>query len=224
MKARYPWAPSASAARRMSPGIAFQSTIGTQFNFVPYRGGAPAMQDLVGGQIDLMLVQAADAVAHVRAGRIKGYAVTAKTRMAAMPDLPSVDEAGLPGLHIAVWHGLWVPKGMPKDVIEELNAAVVDALADPSRAHAARRSRAGDFPARPADAGGARRAAIRLRSRSGGRLSERRGSRRSAGFLRPDLLRFGPKADMQIAAWRCCFRRRAGADFVGHALTSHARS
>ena len=111
-------------------GVYFQALTGTHFQFVPYRGAAPAMQDLVAGQIDMMIDQAANSLPQVRAGSIKAYAVTAKTRLTAAPDIPTVDEAGVPGLHISTWHALWMPKGTSKDIIARLNAAVVDALAD----------------------------------------------------------------------------------------------
>jgi tripartite-type tricarboxylate transporter receptor subunit TctC len=111
-------------------GILFQKETGTRFQFVPYRGGGPAMQDLVAGQIDMLIVQAAVALPQVRAGAIKAYAATAKSRFAAAPHIPTVDEAGLPGLHISGWFGLYAPKGTPKTIIDKLNAAVVEALAD----------------------------------------------------------------------------------------------
>jgi tripartite-type tricarboxylate transporter receptor subunit TctC len=111
-------------------GVYFQNITGTQFQFVPYRGAGPAMQDLVAGQIDIMIDQAANSLPQVRAGTIKAYAVTEKTRLAAAPDIPTVDEAGVPGLHISIWHALWMPKGTPKDIMAKLNAAVMDALAD----------------------------------------------------------------------------------------------
>jgi tripartite-type tricarboxylate transporter receptor subunit TctC len=111
-------------------GIYFQNLTATNFQFVPYRGTAPAIQDLMAGHIDLMFDQAANSLPHVRGGKIRAYAVTAKTRLAAAPEIPTVDEAGLPGFHIAVWHAFWVPKGTPKDVIAKLNAAVVEALTD----------------------------------------------------------------------------------------------
>src|SRR5258707_10656821 len=88
------------------------------------------MQDLVAGQIDIMVDQAANSLPQVRAGSIKAFAVTEKTRLAAAPDIPTVDEAGVPGLHISIWHALWMPKGTPKDIIAKLNAAVMEALAD----------------------------------------------------------------------------------------------
>jgi tripartite-type tricarboxylate transporter receptor subunit TctC len=113
-------------------GVLFQKQTDTRFAFVPYRGGGPAMQDLVAGQIDMMIIQAAVALPQVRGGAIKAYAVTARSRFAAAPDVPTVDEAGLPGLHISGWFALFAPKGTPRPVIDRLNAAVVDALADPA--------------------------------------------------------------------------------------------
>jgi tripartite-type tricarboxylate transporter receptor subunit TctC len=111
-------------------GIFFQKETGTRFQHVPYRGAGPAMQDLLAGQIDLMIDQVPNSLPHARAGKIRAYAVTAKTRVALGPDIPTADEAGLPGFHISVWHALWAPKGTPQDAIAKLNASVVDALAD----------------------------------------------------------------------------------------------
>jgi tripartite-type tricarboxylate transporter receptor subunit TctC len=103
----------------------------THFPFVPYRGAAPAMRDLVAGQIDFMFDQASNVMPQLQGGTIKAFAVTAKTRLPSAPGVPTVDEAGLPGLYISVWHGLWAPKGTPPDVIAKLNGAVVTALGDP---------------------------------------------------------------------------------------------
>jgi tripartite-type tricarboxylate transporter receptor subunit TctC len=111
-------------------GVYFQNETGTRFAFVPYRGSAPGMQDLLGGQIDMMIDLAASSAPQVRAGNIKAYAVTAKNRLAATPNVPTSDEAGLPGFHITLWNALWAPKGTPKEVVAKLNAAVVEALAD----------------------------------------------------------------------------------------------
>ena len=111
-------------------GIYFQNEVGAKLAFIPYKGTGPAMQDLIGGQIDMMVDQLSNSLPQVRGGKIKGYAITAKERSPAAPEIPTVDEAGLPGLHIAIWYGLWAPKGTPKDVIARLNAAVVAALAD----------------------------------------------------------------------------------------------
>jgi tripartite-type tricarboxylate transporter receptor subunit TctC len=113
-------------------GILFQQQTGTHFQLVPCRGASPAIQDLVGGQIDTMITGPSISMSLVRDGKIRAYAVTAKSRIAAAPDIPTTDEAGLPGFYIAVWHGLWVPKGTPKDIVTKLNAAVRDTLADPA--------------------------------------------------------------------------------------------
>ena len=113
-------------------GILFQNTTGTNIQIVPYRGAAPRMQDMLSGQIHLAFDQAANSLPQVRGGNLQTYAVTSKTRLAVAPDIPTVDEAGLPGFYISVWHGLWSSKGTPKDVVRRLNAAVVDALADPT--------------------------------------------------------------------------------------------
>jgi tripartite-type tricarboxylate transporter receptor subunit TctC len=112
-------------------GVLFQKASGTQIQYVPYRGSAPAMQDLLSGQIDMMIDMAASAGGQVRAGTVKAYAVTARKRSAAAPDVPTADEAGLPGYYVTSWHALWAPKGTPAPVIAALNAAVVAALADP---------------------------------------------------------------------------------------------
>jgi len=113
-------------------GAFFQNVTGTRFQFVPYRGSGPAMNDLLAGQIDMMIESPVTSLPQVRAGRIKAYAVKAKSRLASAPDIPTVDEAGLPGFYFSYCGGLWAPKGTPKDVISKLNAAVVDALADPN--------------------------------------------------------------------------------------------
>ena len=110
--------------------IFFQKRTGTSFQLVPYRGGAPLIQDLVAGQIDLTFGQAANYLSHVRGGRLKAYAVLAKKRWWAAPDVPTMEEAGVPGFYMSFWHGLWVPKGTPKDIVARLNAAVQDALGD----------------------------------------------------------------------------------------------
>ena len=111
--------------------IYFQQFTGTNFTFVPYRGTGPAMLDLIAGHLDIMCDQSSNSLPQVRAGQVKAYAVTAAKRLAAAPDIPTVDEAGLPGFYISVWHGLWVPHGTPPEVIARLAAAVREALADP---------------------------------------------------------------------------------------------
>jgi tripartite-type tricarboxylate transporter receptor subunit TctC len=111
--------------------LSFQKMTGTRFQFVPYRGDGPAVQDLVAGQIDMMIEPSSNFVAQVAAKTVDALAVTAKTRHPGMPDVPTVDEAGLPGFYVSIWFGLWAPKDTPKDIIAKLNAATVAALADP---------------------------------------------------------------------------------------------
>jgi len=111
-------------------GVFFQRLTGTRFQFVPYRG--TAMPDLVAGQIDLMIDQASNALTQVRSGNIKAYAVATKNRMTVAPEIPTADEAGLPGFHISNWYGLFAPKGTPKLIIDRLNSAAVQALAEPA--------------------------------------------------------------------------------------------
>jgi tripartite-type tricarboxylate transporter receptor subunit TctC len=113
-------------------GIFFQNATRTRFQFVPYRGAAPAMQDLVAGQIDLMFDQISSSLSYVRSGTVRAYAVTSSARATSAPEIPTVDETGLPGFHVAVWHALWAPKRTPKDIIDKLNTATTDALADPA--------------------------------------------------------------------------------------------
>jgi tripartite-type tricarboxylate transporter receptor subunit TctC len=113
-------------------GVLLQNTTGTRFQFLHYRGAGPAMQDLVAGVFDIMIEPPTASVPQVNAGTIKAYAVGASRRLAIAPDIPTVDEAGLPGLYMSNWYALFAPKGTPKIVIDKLNAAVVDALADPA--------------------------------------------------------------------------------------------
>ena len=111
-------------------GVFFQNLTETGFTFVPYRGAGPALNDLMAGQIDIMFDQATNSLPQVRGGTVKAYAVTSRTRLASAPEIPTVDEAGVPGLYIAYWHAIWAPKNTPADVISVLNAAVRVALAD----------------------------------------------------------------------------------------------
>jgi tripartite-type tricarboxylate transporter receptor subunit TctC len=108
----------------------FQKETGTQFALVPYRGAAPALQDLRADQIDLFLETPLQ-LPLIRDGSIKADAVTAKNRLVSAPDIPTVDEAGLPGFYVSFWKGLWAPKRTPQTIIAKLNAAVVEALSDP---------------------------------------------------------------------------------------------
>jgi tripartite-type tricarboxylate transporter receptor subunit TctC len=113
-------------------GFLFQKATGTSFQFVPYRGLAPAMQDLIGGRTDMMIDMPSNSLPYIRSGAIKAFAVMDKQRLASAPDIPTVDEAGLPGFYATIWYALWAPKGTPTDIITKLNAAVRKALADPT--------------------------------------------------------------------------------------------
>jgi tripartite-type tricarboxylate transporter receptor subunit TctC len=113
-------------------GISFQKVTGTSFQFVPYRGDGPAVQDLMAGQIDLMIEPFSNFTAQVQAGTIRALAVPAKSRMASLPDVPTTDEAGLPGFYASIWFGMWAPKDTPPDIVAKLNAVTVEALADPA--------------------------------------------------------------------------------------------
>jgi tripartite-type tricarboxylate transporter receptor subunit TctC len=110
--------------------VYFQNLTGTKPQIVHYRGAAPAMQDMLAGQIELNFDQAANSLPQVRAGKVRAYGVTSKTRLLAAPDIPTLEEAGLP-FYMAVWHGIWAPKGTPPAIIAKINAAIVEALADP---------------------------------------------------------------------------------------------
>jgi len=116
-------------------GLLLQEETSTRFGLVAYRGAAPQTQDLVAGQIDMGIANPATALPHVQVGSIKAFAVTAKNRLAVAPDIPSVDEAGLPGLYFSLWAGLFAPKGTPRDIIDKLNSAAVDTLSDPNMRH-----------------------------------------------------------------------------------------
>ncbi len=113
-------------------GLYFENITGIKLQYVPYRGTAPALNDLVAGQIDLIIDQTSNSIGQVRAGNIRAYAVTDDKRVESAADIPTVDEAGLPGFHMTLWSGLWVPKDTPKEIVAKLNAATVDALNDPA--------------------------------------------------------------------------------------------
>jgi tripartite-type tricarboxylate transporter receptor subunit TctC len=113
-------------------GLYFEKVTGIKLQYVPYRGTAPAMTDLVAGQIDMIVDQLSNSISQVRAETIRAYAVTDDKRVESASDIPTTDEAGLPGFHMTLWSGLWVPKGTPKAIIAKLNAAAVDALNDPA--------------------------------------------------------------------------------------------
>ncbi len=111
-------------------GMLFMSAIGTQVTTVPYKGTAPAMNDLLGGQVDFMCDQTTNTTAQIKAGKIKVYAVTTSTRVPSLPDVPTTKEAGLPKVEVAVWHGLYAPKGTPKPIVDRLSKALQAALKD----------------------------------------------------------------------------------------------
>jgi len=113
-------------------GLYFENVSGIKLQYVPYRGTGPALNDLVAGQIDIIVDQTSNSINQVRAGTIRAYAVTDSKRVENAPDIPTVDEAGLPGLHMTLWSGLWVPKGTPKEIVAKLNAAAVEAMNDPT--------------------------------------------------------------------------------------------
>jgi tripartite-type tricarboxylate transporter receptor subunit TctC len=113
-------------------GMLFMTAIGTDLTTVPYKGTGPAMNDLLGGQVDFMCDQTTNTTSQIKSGKIKAYGVTTKTRLASMPDLPTLNEAGLPGFEVAVWHGMYAPKGTPKPIIDTLASALQTALKDPN--------------------------------------------------------------------------------------------
>ncbi len=113
-------------------GLLFQRVTGTKLQAVPYRGNAPALQDLVAGQIDLQIEPASNFYEQVRAGTIKPFAITAAERIGAAPQIPTANEAGVPGFQASLWYGLWVPKGTPKEIVAKLNATMIQTLDDPA--------------------------------------------------------------------------------------------
>jgi tripartite-type tricarboxylate transporter receptor subunit TctC len=120
-----------NAAANVS-GVLFEKLTGQKLHYIPYRGAGPAMTDLVAGQVDLLVVQGAAALPQIRAGKIKAIANLSPQRSASIPDIPTSDESGVPGLYMSGWFGFFAPKGTPKDVIATLNSAMVQALADPA--------------------------------------------------------------------------------------------
>jgi tripartite-type tricarboxylate transporter receptor subunit TctC len=113
-------------------GVFFEEKVGARLQFVPYRGAAPAMQDLIGGQIELACLEASSSLANVEAGRYRAYAVLSEGRWPKLSETPTMIESGVPGLTISFWHGLWAPAGTPKDIVDRLDGAVKTALADPT--------------------------------------------------------------------------------------------
>jgi tripartite-type tricarboxylate transporter receptor subunit TctC len=111
--------------------VYFQNHTSTRFRFVPHQSVQTSIKALIAGELDVLFDQASNSLPHLRAGAIRAYAVTSKTRTPSAPDIPTTEEAGLPGFHSATWYGLWTPKGTPKDIVVRLNRAAVEALADP---------------------------------------------------------------------------------------------
>ena len=133
LKANQPTAGTAGAGSGSHlAGVYLQSLTGLKLQYVPYRGTAPALTDLVGGQIDIIVDQASNSMQQIRSGGIRAYAITDTKRLKAAPEIPTAEEAGLPGFHMTMWSALWAPKGTPKDVIARLNTAAVTAMADPA--------------------------------------------------------------------------------------------
>jgi len=113
-------------------GMLFMSAIQTDFTTVPYKGTGPAMNDLLGGQVDFMCDQTTNTTSQIKGGKVKVYGVTSKQRVASLPDVPTMEEAGFKGFEVGIWHGMWAPKSTPKAVIDKLNAALNAALDDPA--------------------------------------------------------------------------------------------
>jgi tripartite-type tricarboxylate transporter receptor subunit TctC len=113
-------------------GLLFMSTVGVQVTTVPYKGTGPAMNDLLGGQVDFMCDQTTNTTSQIKGGKIKVYAITTGNRVSSLPDVPTTKEAGLPELEVSVWHGLYAPKGTPKEIVERLSKSLQVALKDPT--------------------------------------------------------------------------------------------
>ena len=145
-----------NAAAKLT-GILMQKSTGTTIQFIPYRGAGPAMQAMLAGQVDLMVVQAAVTLPQARAGTVKILANLSPSRSSVVPGVPTSEESGIPGLYASGWFGFFAPRGTPKEIIARLNAAMVQALADPTVRDALHGSRAGCRYARAAVAGGTRR-------------------------------------------------------------------
>jgi len=142
-------------------GMLFMTAIGTDLTTVPYKGTGPAMNDLLGGQVDFMCDQTTNTTGQIKGGKIKAYGVTAKTRLATMPNVPTLNESGLPGFEVAVWHGMYAPRGTPKPIIETLASALRFALKDPVV-----KQRFADLGTEPVDDSRARPEALRVQLKS----------------------------------------------------------
>lgn len=127
-KAKVSYANAGIGAASHLCGMLFMSAIETDVLTVPYKGTAPAMTDLLGGQVDFMCDQTTNTTSQIKGGKVKVYGVTSKTRVASLPDVPTMEEGGFKGFEVGIWHGMWAPKGTPKPIIDRLNAALNDAL------------------------------------------------------------------------------------------------
>ena len=204
-------------------GVLFENLTRQKVQFIPYRGAGPAMTDLISGTVDLLVVQGAVALPQIRAGKIKALANLSPARSASMPDIPTADETGVPGLYMSGWFGFWAPKGTPKDIIAKLNAATVEALADPAIQKRFYRTGPRRRPARAADPGRPGRVP---ESRDRQMVADHQvGRHRRAGAVKPG----GRSFDMDMAgktvlitgstdgvgryvATQACRRRRKGPD------------
>jgi tripartite-type tricarboxylate transporter receptor subunit TctC len=142
-------------------GLLFMSRIETDMMTVPYKGTAPAMNDLLGGQIDFMCDQTTNTTSQIKAGRVRVYGVTSRARVPSLPDIPTLAESGLPGFEVAVWHGLYAPKGTPKPVIDKLSAALQEAVKDPNL-----KARLAELGAEPVSADRAKPEVLRAKLKS----------------------------------------------------------
>ncbi len=161
-------------------GLLFQKAIGASYTMVPYRGAGQSMQDLVAGQLDVMLDTPAVSMPQVRGGNIKAYAVTAPSRIKVAPEIPTTDEAGLPGFYFSFWHAFWVPKGTPKEIVTRLNQALVKALADPDTRERLTKIAQDIFPPEQLTPAGARRLS---QGRNRQMVADHQGSRNQAAMI-----------------------------------------
>ena len=142
-------------------GLLFNSAIKTKVTMVPYKGAAPAISDMMGGQVDFMCDQTVNVVPYIKSGRINGYAVASKTKSPALPDLPTANDAGLPSFELNIWYGVFAPKGTPKPVVEKLSASLQEAIKDPTVT-----AKLADLGATPVSAERARPDALRVQLKS----------------------------------------------------------
>ncbi len=160
-KEKVTWANAGLGSSTYLCGLLFMNSIGMDLTTVPHKGGGPALINLSGGHVDFLCDMTASTLEHIKAGTIKVYGVTTKTRLASLPDVPTLHEAGLPGFEVTVWNGMWVPKGTPLPVINKLSAALQQALASPLI-----NERFADFGTKPVAQDQATPEALRVRLKS----------------------------------------------------------